>query len=157
MVVDLFAGSGTTGDAAHALGRRAVLGDAGALSIATARARLLRADVPLSLEACGGPATAVGPSPRMDVRRVGGGELLVTLREPKEPLGWAVDAAPRAGAPFVCSWHSERAPGVRPKPAAHEARVVDHGGPIAVRVYADDGSVSAATASAAISPEAATS
>jgi hypothetical protein len=156
IVVDLFAGSGTTGDAAHALGRRAVLGDAGAMSIATARARLLRADVPLSLDACGAPLTAVGPTPRIDVRRVGGGELLVTLLEPKEPLAWAVDAAPRAGAPFANTWHSERAPGVRPKPADHAARVVDHGGPIAVRVYSDDGSVSAATASAAFSPEAAT-
>ena len=47
LVVDVFAGSGTTGESAHALGRRFVLGDASPLALATARARLLRAGVPL--------------------------------------------------------------------------------------------------------------
>jgi 16S rRNA G966 N2-methylase RsmD len=154
-VVDLFSGSGTTGDAAHALGRRALLGDAGAMSIATTRARLLRANVPLSLEVCGSPVSSVGLAPLVDVDRTGGRELVVTLREPREPLAWAIDPAPRQGAPFECVWHSERALGVRPTPAANEARVVDHGGPIAVRVYGDDGSVSTATAHVLLASEAA--
>jgi 16S rRNA G966 N2-methylase RsmD len=153
-VVDLFAGSGTTGDAAHALGRRAVLGDLGAMSIATTRARLLRANVPLSIETCGTPAFVEAPAPRVEVKRIGGGEIAVTLLEPAEPLAWAVDPAPVAGAPFRCRWHSERALGVRSTAAKREARVADGGGAVAVRVYGDDGSVSCATVTPALLPEA---
>jgi hypothetical protein len=87
------------------------------------------------------------------VQRAGGRDVVVTLLEPREPLAWAVDAAPRAGAPFECVWHSERAPGVRPTPAKSEARIVDRGGPVALRVYGDDGSVSATTAHASLAPE----
>ncbi len=44
MVADFFCGSGTTGDAAHALGRRWLLADIGLPAIQTARLRLQRAD-----------------------------------------------------------------------------------------------------------------
>ena len=52
LVVDLFAGSGTTGESAYALGRRFVLGDASPLATATARARLLRAGASIEAQDC---------------------------------------------------------------------------------------------------------
>jgi DNA modification methylase len=53
LVIDLFAGSGTTGVAAHECGRRFILGDAGPVAVANARARLLRAGAGLSIETVG--------------------------------------------------------------------------------------------------------
>src|SRR5579883_1200963 len=65
VVVDLYAGSGTTGEAAHALGRRAILGDAGPMAVTTARARLLRAGVPLVIERAAASAPTEGAEPRV--------------------------------------------------------------------------------------------
>jgi DNA modification methylase len=140
LVVDLFAGSGTTGESAHALGRRCVLGDASPLALATARARLLRAGASPSVEACGDVSAPPGRAPRVEVARAHG-RAIVTLKEPREPLAWAIDVAPRPGRPFCSAWHSERAPGAKPKPAAAVARLEAVAGPLAVRVWYDDGRV----------------
>ena len=143
LVVDLFAGSGTTGESAWSLGRRFVLGDASPLAIATARSRLLRASVPLVVQECPARAPAhESPGLRLDVtvkRRARG--VLVALREPLEPLAWAVDGAYEEKGPFRVAWHSERAPGTRSRPAEREALLERARGPVAVRVWYDDGSV----------------
>ena len=59
------------------------------------------------------------------------------------PAPWQVERARTAneGAHFTCAWHGERAPGARPVPAPSEAIVEHAGGPLAVRVWGDDGSV----------------
>jgi DNA modification methylase len=143
LVVDLFAGSGTTGESAHALGRRFVLGDASPISVAAARARLLRAGVPLQVEACDGvEPPPEGPSPIVEVERRGAGARVV-LVEPREPLAWAIDVAHDPQQPFRVAWHSERAPGVRAVPAAAAATLERAPGPIGVRVWYDDGRVGA--------------
>jgi hypothetical protein len=154
LVVDLFAGSGTTGESAHALGRRFVLGDASPLAVATSRARLLRAGVPLSLESCVGNAGATagspveagqaGETPAVRVTR-DGATVHMRLEAPSEPLAWAVDTSFDPARPFRTAWHSERAPGARPRPAERvaviDASEHDAHGPIAVRVWYDDGRV----------------
>jgi DNA modification methylase len=143
LVVDAFAGSGTTGESAHALGRRFVLGDASPLSVATARARLMRAGVPLVVQSCGDVREPAGPEPRVLVRRGRDGIRLV-LEEPREPLAWAIDPRFDPSRPFRVAWHSERAPGSRTRPACREATVPKPTGPmrpIGVRVWYDDGTV----------------
>jgi adenine-specific DNA-methyltransferase len=152
LVVDLFAGSGTTGEAAHATGRRFILGDSGPVAIATARARLLRAGARVTIEKTRGLEAPQGPSVRADVRRSPGGGVDVELVEPGEPLAWAVDPTYDRGGPFRAAWHAERRPGAKTVPAevvAHiDSPAVDAGGHpqtparIGVRVYADDGHVS---------------
>lgn len=136
IVVDAFSGSGTTGVAAHALGRRAILGDRSPVAIATARARLLRDRAGLSIERLeGAPEPASGSlEVRVDKRRI-------RLVRPAEPLAWALGVE-NAGV-FRCAWHSERTPGSKPVPAAREAilepgRAAKH---LMIRVWGDDGSV----------------
>jgi DNA modification methylase len=150
LVVDLFSGSGTTGESAWALGRRFVLGDASPLALATARSRLLRAGAPLVLQECGSSSEA-----RSEARPPGeagapsvvagrqGERVRVELREPVEPLAWAVDPAYDASRPFQAVWHSERVPGARARPAAREAILerMSATRPLAVRVWYDDGAV----------------
>jgi DNA modification methylase len=148
LVVDVFAGSGTTGESAHALGRRFVLGDASPLALATARARLLRAGVPLDVESCGAAGADVVRAEEDEVvgvrvEREGQG-VKVMLDEPSEPLAWAIDVAVRAGAEsasFRRAWHSERAPGTKATPAAHVAKLGHAEGPLGIRVWLDDGRV----------------
>lgn len=155
LVIDLFAGSGTTGDAAHALGRRAILGDAGPVAIGTARARMLRAGAPLRVERCGDLRAPEGGAPTVKVRRIDPRSVEVELVSPTEPSAWAIDSAPTSDGPFVCAWHSERAPGARPVPAARSAIVLHRDGPLAVRVYADDGAIATRTVRETRAPRAA--
>lgn len=138
LVVDGFAGSGTTGVAAHALGRRAVLVDTSAVAIATARARLLREGAPLHVERLDG-----APAPKSADVRVERKKGRVRLLAPTEPLAWAVGTDD--GGVFRCAWHAERVPGARPVPAPREA-AVSLGAGLRVRVFCDDGSVGEATA-----------
>ena len=146
LVVDLFAGSGTTGEVAHALGRRFILGDAGAMAMTTARARLLRAGADLAIDRVGSPSAASADVPRVTLRRTSPGRLSVTLDSPREPAAWAIAVgALENGAPFVPVWHSERAPGKPPVPASQEATIAHARGPITIRVYGDDGSIATAT------------
>jgi site-specific DNA-methyltransferase (adenine-specific)/adenine-specific DNA-methyltransferase len=144
LVVDAFAGSGTTGESAHALGRRFVVADASPLAIGTARARLLRAGVDVSVEQCGVAPTAVpgaedAESPRLDV--TWGEGVRVELLAPREPLAWAIDVSHRRGGPLERAWHSERVPGTRARPAERSAVLDRAAGPVAVRVWYDDGRV----------------
>jgi DNA modification methylase len=137
LVIDLFAGSGTTGEAAYRLGRRFILGDRGAVSRATARARLFRAGVPLKIiqetEPSGfQPASA-------EILRFGLLSRKVVLSAPTDPLAWAVGVMDDDT--FVVHWHAERKLGVRGKGIAMESPAIEISGPIVVRVYADDGRV----------------
>jgi 16S rRNA G966 N2-methylase RsmD len=147
IVVDLFAGSGTTGEAAHALGRRAILGDAGDAGIATSRARLVRFGAAVSVERLGEAVASTGSEVDVATERVGESQVRVRLLHPKEPLAWAVDPAFTPGQPFHAVWHAERVPGARPVPAASEA-IVDappsHPGAlthVAVRIFTDEGAI----------------
>jgi DNA modification methylase len=146
LVIDLFAGSGTTGESAHALGRSFVLGDASPLALATARARLLRAGVPIVVERCGAVGVPQGSSPRVGVERRGN-NLHVKLRQPREPLAWAIDVAHDPAGTFRSSWHSERTPGARAQPVEREAVVESRRGRarLGVRVWGDDGQVGTCT------------
>ncbi len=151
LVVDAFAGSGTTGESAHALGRRFVLGDASAVSLAIARARLSRAGVPLTVQACGARRAPEGPAPHV---RVEGDPSdararVATLHAPGEPLAWALgtvaadDADGVRGALRVV-WHGERTPGAKVVPAPRVATVPRAAGPLVARAWTDDGRVSSA-------------
>jgi site-specific DNA-methyltransferase (adenine-specific)/adenine-specific DNA-methyltransferase len=141
LVVDAFCGSGTLGESAHALGRRFVIGDASALAVATARARLMRAGAPLQVERCDGVEAPEGPAPRAEATREPEG-LRVALREPKEPLAWAIDVSGEvARGPFVTAWSSERAPGAKARAAQREVLLPGVPGPARVRVFYDDGRV----------------
>ncbi len=146
-VVDLFAGSGTTGVSAHALGRRFILGDASPLALGMARARLLRLGVPLVVERCGVAAAPKAPAPRVKIDRQGD-DVRVALLDPKEPLAWAIDASVRDDRAFRADWHSERAPGMRTRAALDQASLPAPEGPIGVRVWHDDGSVGTCTVEA---------
>jgi hypothetical protein len=145
LVVDLFAGSGTTGESAHALGRKVILGDESPLAIATARARLLRAGVPLVVQLVQGCEGEEGQRDDADGVRVAvdrhGPSVRIGLLEPREPLAWAIDAPWCPSRPFQVVWHSERTPGVRAVGAAPEATLEVLPGPVAVRVWYDDGRV----------------
>ncbi len=140
LVVDAFAGSGTTACAAHALGRRAILGDRAAPSIAIARSRLLRASAGLTVERAGEAAPA-GPEVRISRARRAGA-LQLELTRPAEPLAWA--AGPIERGTLRTRFHSERGVGKRPTPVARacELAAADARGPVGVRVFSDDGSVS---------------
>jgi DNA modification methylase len=155
LVVDAFAGSGTTGAAAHALGRRAILGDASAVAIATARARLLRQGADVSIERAVAMDARMPAAPRVEVAvdpRTARGH--VRLVQPAEPLAWAIGFV-GAGGSFQRVWHSERAPGTRPVPALREAPIASlerargQGRAPLVRVWGDDGSVATAPISRA--------
>ncbi len=124
LVVDLFGGSGTTGESAQALGRRFVVGDASALAIGTARARLLRAEADFVVERCGAVWTRSGRDPAVQVKVVTVGDhAVVELLAPREPLAWAIDAAHDPSRPFRTVWHSERTLGARVQPVVREATV----------------------------------
>lgn len=145
LVVDAFAGSGTTGAAALRTGRRAILGDGSPVAIATARARLLRAGAQLevSRDATLPPPGELGVTATAE--RAGRGEVTVRLVSPEEPLAWAIDPQPTPLFPFSPAWHAERSLGKTVTPAAQEATVAWEGGPVAVQVHADDGRVGQAT------------
>jgi DNA modification methylase len=142
-VVDLCAGSGTTGEGAHALGRTFILGDCGPVALNTTRARLLRAGASFTVESCGLPLTPTGAMPAVDVKELPDGALSFELARASEPLGWAIGTE-SAGGPFVAALHGERRLGAVPTPAPREAVVPGgcldaHAERISVRVYEDDG------------------
>jgi hypothetical protein len=140
-VVDLFAGSGTTGEVAQALGRRFVMADRSSVAINSARARLMRAGATFDVAYCGGLDAPEAAAPEVVAQRAGGGATSVQLVRPAEPLAWAVGARLAPGDPFVASWQSARKPGAVPVPASLDA-VISGGTPaVEVRVYGDDGSV----------------
>jgi DNA modification methylase len=141
-VVDGFCGSGTTGVAANALGRRAILSDKSAVAIANARARLLREGAGVRIERMPEIEPPVSTAPIKVEAKKG----IVRLVEPTEPLAWAVGTTEKDGV-FRCAWHGERMPGTKPRPAPREADVTSLGNhrALRVRVWGDDGSISEAS------------
>lgn len=143
LVVDLFAGSGTTAESASALGRRCITSDASFVSLATARARLLRAGAPLLVQRCGTGDPPRAPDPEVRAE-LSDGRTRIELVAPAEPLAWAVATT---AAPVHTAWHSERTLGAKARPAVREAWI-PHGvcapgaaSALAVSVWHDDGSV----------------
>ena len=142
LVVDLFGGSGTTGEAAHVLGRRAIVGDAGPTAIATARARFHRAGMGFRVEGVAGRVLPAGPPPTIAWALEEPGRARVHLDAGDDVLAWAVDGAYDAARGFSPSFHEERSLGARPAALSRDAQVpVEDGRPIAVRVFFDDGRV----------------
>jgi hypothetical protein len=139
LVVDLFCGSGTTAEAALAAGRQTIASDKSAIAIATTRARLMRAGVTpticaVSSELPRGQALAtLDPSPSAPAVRV-------TLREPRLPLAWAIDAGVASGV-FRATWHAERTLGAPAATLPTFADLVSPRSPIRVRAWGDDGTL----------------
>lgn len=147
LVVDLFAGSGTTGAAAAALGRRFILADASPLAIGVARARLLRQGIEsFTLERCGPPEPEREAA--IEVASSAPGRARVLLRDDggPEPIAWAIDADPREDGPFRATWHAERGTGRRPAPLPREVEIElpPTARAISARVWRVDGSVARA-------------
>lgn len=139
LVVDAFAGSGTTGAVAHALGRRAVVGDASPVAIATTRARLVRAGAAVDVLAAPGFA-APEAAAEVEVELDGAGARSVGVASGASLVAVAVGEVPEAGAPFVPSAFAVRGTGPRPSPLPERLRV-DARGPVELRAYRDDGAV----------------
>jgi hypothetical protein len=130
-----------------------VVGDASPLALATARARLLRANAAFVVEGCGPPRVVERRAePELDdpsipmaaapveVKTSEEGEhLRVELVAPREPLAWAIDVAHDPARPFRTAWHSERSLGARVRGVVREALVPSATGPLAVRVWFDNG------------------
>jgi hypothetical protein len=145
-VVDFFAGSGTTGEAAHNLGRKAFLADRSPLALATTRARLLRAGAGLSLQSVGQASVPAGGAPQVNLVSGEQGQLHVDLVSPQEPLAWAVESLGASEGDLGASGfrtvvHAERA--VRPSGATLASRLTlpVAGERVGVRIFYDDGTV----------------
>ena len=136
-VVDLFGGSGTTAEAALRCGRKAIVGDAGSVAIATARARLLRGGFEPRLERVGAQAM-VATTGTLSVARTARGTT-VELTAPKTPLAWTIDVGTKDT--FRRAWHAERSVGAGPATIATIAELVGHPRAIRVRAFDDDGCV----------------
>lgn len=144
LVVDLFSGSGTTAVAACSLGRRAIVGDVGAVAVATTRRRALRAGLALSLERLGETRPPEAAA-RIRVASRSASQVTVALAaaEGSAPVAWAVGASSDADAPLDVLAHAERGTGRSPTPLAHELEVHLPPGATSVRarIYDVDGSV----------------
>lgn len=141
IVVDAFAGSGTTGVAAHALERRAYLADKSPVAIAVARTRMLRAGAGLTIARAASTAEPRHDGP-VDVVAT---EKTIKLVAPREPLAWAVGEL-HAGV-LRTQWHAERTLGAKSVAAEREAPVAP-AKRTAVRVWADDGTIATTEAPA---------
>lgn len=140
LVVDAYAGSGTTGVAAARAGRRFALGDVSPAALSVARARLLREGVAFDVGVTADARLPEGPA-RVKARR-SGASVHVTLLDPEEPPAWAVGTEDAEGV-FSAAWSSTRTPGTRTVPAAREA-VVPAGPAWVVRAWTDAGEVRSA-------------
>jgi hypothetical protein len=139
LVVDLFAGSGTTGAAAAALGRSFILADTSPVAIATMRSRLLREGAPsLSVQECG-----VGPPRvplRIDVDPEGATHWKVELACPDRPapIAWALSLS--EAEPFRIDWHAERGTGRHP-PDLCRVATLPRSPVVRARAYFADGTI----------------
>ena len=140
LVVDAFAGSGTTAVAAQALGRRAVVADRSAVAIATARARLLREGAGVTIERAAGAVEIPGAAIELEARRTNApaNTVTVTLAKAAEPMAWAIGTM-KSGV-FHCAWHAERVLGAKAV-AAERTAVVARSVAAFARVWGDDGSI----------------
>jgi len=149
LVVDLFAGSGTTAAAAMQLGRSFVIGDESPVAVATMRSRLLRDGLKrMTLE-----RSAPRPEQEnvvLDVRPAGAGEMQVTLRCPEGalPVAWAVSRTAPRGRAFRVDWHAERGLGRKPADLPRVA-ILPRSTSAHARVYFVDGKIAFASASLA--------
>ncbi len=137
LVVDAFAGSGTTAVAAHALGRRAMISDRSPVAIATARARLLRDGVGVTIERAAGVTELLGPEVDVSARSAAG-LTTATLAAAAEPMAWAVGTMEKEV--FRASWHAERVLGAKAV-AAERTAVVPTEAASFVRIWSDDGGI----------------
>ena len=150
LVVDLFAGSGTTGAAAARLGRRFILGDASPVAIATMRSRLLREGATsLRVERCG--ATCEKGDAHIETRPRGAKEMEVVLRCGAEtrPIAWALTTDGAAGSPFRPTWHAERGTGRSPGELPNSV-TVPRAPLVRARVYFVDGKIAMPSTSLAL-------
>ena len=151
LIVDLFAGSGTTGVAASGLGRRYIMGDGSPVALATMRSRVLReTGDSVTVQSCG-PAPmseAVEIMARaLDYERI---EVSLSVPSGSEPVAWALDT--RAGTPlFRADWHAERGTGRRPHPLPLAA-ILPRASSVRARVYFVDGKVATASWAHATQP-----
>ncbi len=136
LVVDAFAGSGTTAVAAHALGRRAIVSDRSPVAIATSRARLLREGAGVTIERAASAEELLGPEVAVRAHAVGG-DTTVTLSA-AEPMAWAIGTM--KDHVFRTSWHAERVLGSKAA-AAERTAVVPTQEASFVRIWSDDGSI----------------
>ncbi len=142
LVVDLFSGSGTTADSAHALGRRAIVGDVAPIAIANARARLLRANAALSLEACGNKSLPENGAASLKITGVARKKFWVELETPSEPLAWC--AGKNIDGILERAWHSERQVGSQAHAVETKIEIaLGAGDDFGARIYEDDGSIAA--------------
>jgi len=149
LVLDLFAGSGTTGAAAARLGRRFILGDQSPVAISTMRSRLLRESaLPLTIERCGTPLETEEAA--LELRRTDESQMQVSLacRSGTQPVAWALCLEPTRGRPFRTHWHAERGTGRRPAELALVA-TVPAARQVQARVFFVDGKVAIVDASLA--------
>jgi DNA modification methylase len=157
LVVDLFAGSGTTAAAALRLERSFVVADESAVAIATMRSRLLRDGVrKMTVERSAPPrhtqrilleARPARAAPGTQSQR---NWMEVTLRcaDGPLPVAWALSRTrPRAGR-FRVDWHAERGSGKRPADLPRVA-LLPRAASVHARVYFVDGTMGFASASLA--------
>ncbi len=142
LVVDLFSGSGTTADSAHALGRRAIVGDMAPVAIANSRARLLRANAALSVEACAEKSLPQNGDASLTITASASGKLRIDLEAPSEPLAWCVGKM--NDAVLQRTWHDERNLGTQTH-AVDRSVEIDHdaSSDFGARIYEDDGAIAA--------------
>lgn len=145
LVVDVFAGSGTTAEAAHVTGRRAIVSDAQLGAIYTSRARFIRAGMGFTvatLEASGARARDEDVSKarvKASSRRLLDGTREIVLHSPKEPLSWSVGMTDDRGT-FTAAAARARIPGKKATPSDAMLSVPPSlDGDAALRIHTDDG------------------
>lgn len=138
-VLDLFSGSGTTFEAAHRLGRRAIMGDQGPVGFVTTRARMLRLGAAVDIDSVHGAAwpEIQGSNDCVHVAHELNG-YTVTRKDHDEPLAWAVECEDGTRA-LTTTAHTERVPGNPPVAVLQQLSVGQP--PVRVRVYHDDGRI----------------
>lgn len=147
LVVDLFAGSGTTAAAAARLGRSFIVGDSSPVAVATMRSRLLREGAQsLAVESCGGRRETARA--RIELRGCGKERMEVSLSwsAGAEPIAWALSLDRSKHGPFKTDWHAERGTGRRPTELATTA-LLPRSPFVRARVYFVDGRVALAETS----------
>jgi hypothetical protein len=145
LVLDVFGGSGTTAEAAHVTGRRAIVSDAQPGAIYTSRARFIRAGMGFTVGSLGAPGEPGAGDDKASVsvkasqRRLLDGTREVVLLSPKEPLSWSVGETDAEGA-FTAAAARARIPGKKAAPSDATLSVpASLEGAAAVRIHTDDG------------------
>ena len=142
LVLDLFAGSGTTGGAAAHLGRGFILGDASPVAICAMRSRLLRDGVrSLRVESCGRQAAqaSIHGAHRTSRRET---KCRVTFTCSTRRRAGRLGGQPAPRGPFRPVWHAERSTGRKGGALVREALVPrTERASVRVRVYLVSGAV----------------